>query len=316
MDLPSAAEALMQQAADPHLPAVAKVEGLPYPRVGGGKVRELFDVGDALLMIATDRISAFDVVLPDPIPGKGIILTELSRSWFARMAGVVRNHLLDDQPGRRQALLGERPELAVRSLIVERVKPLPVEAVVRGYLAGSGWKDYRTTGTLFGEPLPAGLRESERLPEAHFTPTTKAGTGQHDEPLGFSAMGDLLGTELATRVRDVSLALYREASAIAERAGILLADTKFEFGLAADGELVLIDEVLTPDSSRWWPADQYRPGGPQPSFDKQFVRDYLDTVPGWNKTAPAPRLPEPVIEGTRRRYLEAWERLAAATTAG
>ena len=309
------AEAMYERAADPALPAVATVEGLPYPRMGGGKVRELFDLGDAYLMVATDRISAFDVVLPDPIPGKGIILTELSRSWFDRTARVVPNHLLDDQPGRRAALLGHRPELALRSLIVRKLRPLPVEAVVRGYLAGSGWKNYRQTGQLFGQAVPADLRESDRLPEAMFTPTSKAGQGQHDEPMTWAETQALLGNVIAGQVRDLSLALYTEAAAVAERAGILLADTKFEFGLGPDGEVVLIDEVLTPDSSRWWPADQYRAGGPQPSFDKQFVRDYLETLADWNKTAPGPRLPEPVINGTRRRYLEAWERLAAAAAA-
>lgn len=311
-EIPYSDAALMALAKDPALAAVATVEGLPYPRVGGGKVRELFDLGDALLMVATDRISAFDVVLPDPIPGKGIVLTGLSRSWFRRTAQVMRNHLLPDQPARLQALLGDRPELAVRSLVVEKLRPVPVEAVVRGYLAGSGWKDYRETGTLFGIEMPAGLHESDRLPEPVFTPTTKAPGGKHDEPLDFAAMCGQLGAEVATAVRDRALALYREAAAVAERAGIILADTKFEFGRNAAGELVLIDEVLTPDSSRWWPADVYRPGGPQPSFDKQFVRDYLETVPGWNKTAPGPSLPEAVIAGTRQRYIEAWERLAAA----
>ncbi len=291
-------------------PALTTVEGLPYRRAGSGKVRELFDLGDELLMVATDRLSAFDVVLPDGIPGKGVILTQLSRFWFERTGDILPNHLVPDHDRRLAELLPHQPGLAARSMLVRKLKPLPIEAVVRGYLAGSGWKDYRATGQLAGHTLPAGLRESERLPQPLFTPSTKAALGAHDEPLTEAQAAELLGPRFE-EVRSAALALYRRGSELAAKAGIILADTKFEFGTDATGRLHLIDEALTPDSSRYWPLDGYAPGRSQPSFDKQFTRDWLETQP-WDKKPPAPRLPREVAEGTRDRYWTALERLTQA----
>ncbi len=278
-------------------------------KLNSGKVREIFDLGDHLLLVATDRLSAFDVVLPDPIPYKGIVLTQLSKFWFDQVAaeGLVAHHLVsvnvDDLPPSVQPY---RHLLAGRSTLARRCRPLPIECVVRGYLAGSGWKEYRTIGSVCGIRLPAGLRESEELPEPLFTPATKAVTG-HDENITFERAVELVGAEVAHQVRDYSLRLYAMARDYARSRGIIICDTKFEFGMD-DSQLVLIDEVLTPDSSRFWPADRYAPGRPQESFDKQFVRDYLETL-DWDKTPPGPQLPPQIIEATSQRYLEAFRRL-------
>jgi phosphoribosylaminoimidazole-succinocarboxamide synthase len=285
--------------------------------VRSGKVRDIYALDDErLLLVASDRISAFDVVLPTPIPDKGRVLTGLARYWFAETAaaGLMPNHLLaTDAAALPDGYADERAadELRGRMMVCRRAQPLPVELIVRGYLAGSGWKDYGRTGAVCGIPLPAGLRESERLPEPLFTPSTKAETG-HDENISFDAMVELVGAALAERARDLSLALYRFAAARAESAGIIVADTKFEFGLLPDGQLLLIDEVLTPDSSRFWDVTDYQPGRAQASYDKQFVRDWLETQP-WDKTAPGPELPAEVVDGTRRRYVEAFERISGGS---
>ncbi len=277
---------------------------LHLPLVHRGKVRDLYEVdGGRLLMVATDRLSAFDVVLPNPIPGKGRILTELSRFWFAKMAPIVRNHLADGAPEDVVAP-EEREVVRGRSLLVWRVRPLPVEAIVRGYLAGSAWKEYRQAGTVSGIPLPAGLVEAAPLPEPLFTPSTKAAVGEHDEPLRAGEIERLLGAERAAEVRRVSLRLYEEAATYALSRGIIIADTKFEFGVDGDGALVLIDEVLTPDSSRFWPKAGYRPGTSPESYDKQYVRDYLESI-GWDKKAPGPVLPDEVVRRTSAKYAEA-----------
>ncbi|RMG29276.1 MAG: phosphoribosylaminoimidazolesuccinocarboxamide synthase [Gammaproteobacteria bacterium] len=286
---------------------------LPSLRLlGRGKVRDLYEIdADHLLMVTTDRLSAFDVVLPDPIPGKGAVLTAISRFWFERMAHIVPNHLADLP---LEAVLpdpAERAQVEGRALVVRRMQPLPVEAIVRGYLIGSGWKDYQRTGRVCGIELPAGLRLADRLPEPLFTPSTKAAVGAHDENIDFEKTVELLGRERAEAVREVSLRIYREATAHARARGILIADTKFEFGLDRDGSLVLIDELLTPDSSRFWPADRYRPGISPPSFDKQYVRDYLETL-DWDKRPPGPHLPPEVIEKTAEKYREALRRLTGA----
>jgi phosphoribosylaminoimidazole-succinocarboxamide synthase len=267
-----------------------------------GKVRDIYDLGDKLLIVATDRLSAFDVILPTPIPDKGRVLTQLSLFWFDLLEDVIPNHVLSasEFPAPFDA---HRDELAERSMVVRKTKPLPVECVVRGYVSGSGWKDYVATGKICGLVLPAGLQESDRLPVPIFTPSTKALAG-HDDNISFEKVIAMIGEELATRVRAISIALYQRAAAYAEARGILLADTKFEFGLL-DGELLWIDEALTPDSSRFWPAAQYRPGGPQPSYDKQFVRDYLERI-RWPKSPPGPELPAEVVSATREKYLEAF----------
>jgi len=270
-----------------------------------GKVRDLYEFGDRLLIIATDRLSAFDVVLPTPIPDKGRVLTQLSLFWFERLRDVVPNHVLSSSEFPEE-LAAYREQLEGRSMLVRRTQPVPIECVVRGYLAGSGWKDYRATGKVCGIALPAGLRESERLPQAIFTPATKATSG-HDENISFDEAAARIGGSLVERLRAISLELYRRAAAHAEPRGILLADTKFEFGLLS-GEPIWIDEALTPDSSRFWPADGYTPGRPQPSFDKQYVRDYLERT-GWSKQPPAPELPAEVVAGTRSKYREAYRRL-------
>jgi phosphoribosylaminoimidazole-succinocarboxamide synthase len=267
-----------------------------------GKVRDIYDAGDKLLIVATDRLSAFDVILPTPIPDKGRVLTQVSLFWFNLLRDVVPNHVLSgtEFPAMFDAY---REELAGRSMLVRKTAPLPIECVVRGYVSGSGWKDYGATGKICGIALPTGLRESDRLPEPLFTPATKAATG-HDENISFQRAAELIGPERADQVRDISLEIYRRAAAYAEPRGILLADTKFEFGLLND-ELIWIDEALTPDSSRFWPAAQYKPGGPQPSFDKQFVRDYLESI-HWPKTPPGPELPPEVVSATRGKYREAY----------
>jgi phosphoribosylaminoimidazole-succinocarboxamide synthase len=271
-----------------------------------GKVRDIYDLGDKLLIVATDRLSAFDVVLPTPIPDKGRVLTQLSLFWFNLLKDVVPNHVLSatDFPAPFDS---HKDDLAGRSMVVRKAQPLPIECVVRGYVSGSGWKDYCATGKICGLALPAGLRESDRLPQPIFTPATKAVVG-HDENVSFEQAASLVGNELAERVRAISLEIYRRASAYAEPRGILLADTKFEFGLVYN-DLMWIDEALTPDSSRFWPAAQYKPGGPQPSFDKQFVRDYLERSQ-WSKTPPGPELPPEVVAATRVKYREAYQILA------
>jgi len=267
-----------------------------------GKVRDIYDLGDKLLIVATDRLSAFDVILPTPIPDKGRVLTQLSLFWFDLLRDVIPNHVLSatEFP---PPFAAHRDELAGRSMLVRKTRPLPIECVVRGYVSGSGWKDYRATGKICGIALPPGLRESDRLPEPIFTPATKAATG-HDENISFERAASLIGNERARQVREVSLEIYGRAAEYAEPRGILLGDTKFEFGVLND-ELMWIDEALTPDSSRFWPAAQYKPGGPQPSFDKQFVRDYLESV-RWPKTPPGPELPAEVVAATRAKYREAY----------
>ncbi|MGC1906902.1 MAG: phosphoribosylaminoimidazolesuccinocarboxamide synthase [Candidatus Acidiferrum sp.] len=276
-----------------------------------GKVRDIYDIGDTLLIVASDRLSAFDVVLPTGIPDKGRVLTQLSLFWFDLLRDVIPNHVLSATEFPEQ-FLPYRDELAGRSMVVRKTQPLPIECVVRGYVSGSGWKDYRVSGKICGIDLPNGLRESDRLPEPIFTPATKAVTG-HDENISFEQAAGLIGKELAERVREVSLEIYSRAAKYAEPRGILLADTKFEFGLlpTADGgkDLIWIDEALTPDSSRFWPASQYEPGGPQPSFDKQFVRDYLERIQ-WSKTPPGPELPPEVVAVTSEKYREAYRILA------
>jgi phosphoribosylaminoimidazole-succinocarboxamide synthase len=281
-----------------------------------GKVRDLYDAGrvegrDALLFVATDRISAFDCVMPNGIPRKGEVLTQISLFWFEKLRGLVSNHLITADVARYpQPFRQEEELLRGRSMLVRKARMIPVECVVRGYLAGSGWKDYRTSGSLCGISLPAGLRESDRLPEPLFTPATKAPSG-HDINIPFAEVEKIAGSTLAKKMRDLSLALYQQASEWAESRGIIIADTKFELGLIGDEgneELILADEALTPDSSRFWPRDGYVPGGPQPSFDKQFVRDYLETL-DWNKQQPAPELPAAVVERTSEKYLEAYRLL-------
>ncbi|MCW0369473.1 phosphoribosylaminoimidazolesuccinocarboxamide synthase [Xanthomonas sacchari] len=285
-----------------------------------GKVRDVFDIprerlpadappGDYLLMVATDRLSAFDVVLPDPIPGKGEMLCQVSNFWFKKTEHLMPNHLTGIDVA---AVLPEGVDKALyakRAVVTRKLKPVPVEAIARGYLIGSGWKDYQRTGKVSGIELPDGLRQAEKLAEPIFTPSTKAAVGDHDENIDFDAMVKTVGAELAERVRDATLRIYRFAADFAAERGILLADTKFEFGTDADGRLYIMDEMLTPDSSRYWPADQYEVGTSPPSYDKQFVRDYLETL-DWGKTAPGPRLPQQVIDRTRAKYAEALQRLA------
>jgi phosphoribosylaminoimidazole-succinocarboxamide synthase len=276
-------------------------------KLRSGKVREIFDLGDRLLLVATDRISAFDVIMPNGIPRKGAVLTQISHFWFEKFAALVPNHLLakanDPLPSNLQPFT---PQLAQRSMIVKKAKPLAIECIVRGYLSGSGWKEYKQSKTVCGIALPAGLTESAELPEPIFTPSTKAEAG-HDENISFDEAKKIVGEDLASQARDLSLKIYRAGRDYARQRGIIIADTKFEFGLS-DGKLILIDEVMTPDSSRFWPADQYQPGKGQPSFDKQFVRDYLETL-DWNKTPPGPTLPDEVVSKTTAKYLEAYERL-------
>lgn len=270
-----------------------------------GKVRDIFDLGDQLLIVATDRLSAFDVVMPTPIPDKGRVLTQLSLFWFDLLQNVVPNHVIsaDSFPTPFDRYRGQ---LAGRSMLVRKTQPLPIECVVRGYLSGSGWKEYQATGEVCGIPLPSGLLESAKLPEPIFTPATKAATG-HDENISFQRAAKMIGTPLAEKARALSLAIYRRASEYAAPRGVILADTKFEFGML-NGELIWIDEALTPDSSRFWPASAYSPGGPQPSFDKQFVRDYLERI-RWPKTPPGPELPPDVVAATRAKYREAYRLL-------
>ena len=293
------------------MPTILHQSSLPGMNlIHRGKVRDVYALSaEELLIVATDRLSAFDVVLPDPIPGKGEMLCQISNFWFERSAHLFPNHLTG------KAVAGVLPAgtdaglYARRSVVAKRLKPVPVEAIARGYLIGSGWKDYQATGTLCGITLPAGLRQAEQLPQPIFTPSTKAAAGSHDENIGFDQVVALVGADMAERVRAATLDIYTFAAAYALQRGIIIADTKFEFGTDADGTLYVMDEMLTPDSSRFWPADQYRVGSSPPSYDKQFVRDYLETL-DWNKQAPGPKLPAAVIEGTAAKYAEALKRLA------
>ena len=278
------------------------------PRIGRGKVRDIYAVdGDKMMIVVTDRLSAFDVVLPDPIPDKGRVLTELANFWFEKLGHVVPNHLTGIDPESVVKGAGEKEQVRGRAIVVKKLKPLPVEAVVRGYLIGSGWKDYQATGAVCGIQLAKGLKQAQKLPEPIFTPATKADSG-HDENISFERMCEIIGKDAGGKMKDISIRLYKEASEFAATKGIIIADTKFEFGLDSRDELVLIDEVLTADSSRFWPADQYQVGMSPPSYDKQFVRDYLETL-DWDKTPPAPRLPADVILRTSAKYREALEKL-------
>ena len=291
-----------------------KTQDLPgIPKVGQGKVRELFEIDGHLLMVATDRISAFDVILPNAIPHKGKVLTQLSAFWFERLEGMVDHHLVSVQVDEFPAPLQPfREELAGRSMLVRKCTPLPIECVVRGYLAGSGWAEYRQSETICGSRLPSGLVESAELPEPIFTPATKATNG-HDENISFDRAAQIIGPELAEQVRDLSLRIYNRAREYALEKGIIICDTKFEFGMEGS-RLLLIDEVLTPDSSRFWPADEFEPGKSQPSFDKQFIRDFLETL-DWDKAPPGPELPSSIVEATSQRYLEAYRLLTGKNLA-
>lgn len=292
--------------------ALMAVDGLPFPKIATGKVREIFDLGDHLLIIATDRLSAFDVVMPNGVPGKGVLLTQISLWWFTRAASIMPTHLPPDHAAAVLAALGpQHAHLAPRSMLVRKLRPLPVEAIVRGYLAGSGWKEYKKTGAILDHVLPAGLLESSPLPAPVFTPSTKAVEG-HDENITGARCAEILGAAIFEKVKTASLALYALGAHVAAQAGLILADTKFEFGTDASGNLFLIDEVLTPDSSRYWPQKGYVPGKSQPSFDKQFVRDWLEAQP-WGKTkkAPGPALPSEVVAHTRELYLDALAQLLA-----
>ena len=285
--------------------AQTNIRGLTL--LGRGKVRDIYDLGNELLIVATDRISCFDVVLPTPIPEKGRILTALSHFWFEKTKNIIPNQL---SKTKLADVVKDKNDLEIlrgRTTIAKKAKPLPVEAIVRGYISGSAWEEYKKGGTVCGEKTQTGLLESSRFPEPIFTPSTKAEQGAHDENIPFSKMADILGKELAQKVKDASIAIYNEAASYALKRGIIIADTKFEFGIL-DNQLILIDEVLTPDSSRFWPMDGYKPGKSQPSFDKQFVRDYLLSLK-WNKTPPAPELPEDIVEQTTKKYKEALERL-------
>ncbi len=291
--------------------AVTQIDGLPFKHLASGKVREIYDLGDALLLTATDRLSAFDVILPDGIPGKGAILTQMSNWWFAQIQSVIPNHLLPDQAGEFARRGVTSRDLQLRSMIVRKLKPLTIECIVRGYLVGSGWSSYQKTGDVCGIKLPAGLRQADRLPEPIFTPTTKAPKGQHDEPINDAQGAAAVGAALYEKVKATSLALYKFGHDRAKKAGMILADTKFEFGTDAAGNLFLIDEVLTPDSSRYWPAESYAPNQSPPSYDKQFVRDHLLAIK-WNQQPPAPRLPAEVITRTQEKYLAALKNLLGA----
>ncbi len=276
--------------------------------IGRGKVRDLYDLGEYLLIVATDRLSAFDVIMPQGIPHKGRVLTQISAFWFERTADLIANHVVtlkvEDYP---EVCRPYREQLAGRSMLVQKTQPLPIECVVRGFLSGSGWLEYKESGSVCGLKLPRGLMESDKLPEPIFTPATKAETGQHDENISFERTAQIVGRERAEQLREHSIRIYQCARAIAEERGVIIADTKMEFGIR-DGKLILIDELLTPDSSRFWPRASYKPGGSQPSFDKQFVRDYLLSLK-WNKQPPAPNLPEEVVRVTSEKYLEAYEKL-------
>jgi len=287
--------------------ALLQVGGLPYPKAASGKVREIYELDEHYLIVSTDRMSAFDVILPTGIPGKGIILTQLSLWWFERTSEIAPNHLGSDHEEQLRQVLAGHEALVPRAMLVRKLEPFPVEAVVRGYLSGSAWVQYRESGQVHGHVLPAGLRRNEQLPEPLFTPTTKAKQG-HDEPLTEAQAAAILGEENYRRVKSSALEIYRMGTEEAGRSGLILADTKFEFGHDRHGQVYLIDEVLTPDSSRYWPRDGYEPGRPQASYDKQIVRDYLESLE-WDKTPPGPELPEEVVVQTQERYLNALERL-------
>jgi phosphoribosylaminoimidazole-succinocarboxamide synthase len=290
--------------------AVTNIDGLPFPRIASGKVREIFDLGDALLLTATDRLSAFDVILPDGIPGKGAILTQISNWWFAQTRGIIQNHLLPDQSGEFARRGIKDRDLQLRSMIVRKLKTVPIECVARGYLVGSGWSSYQKTGEVCGIKLPAGLRQADRLPQPIFTPTTKAPKGQHDEAIDDAQGAKIVGQARYDRIKALTLQLYQFGHDRAKQAGMILADTKFEFGTDAEGNLWLIDEVLTPDSSRYWPAESYAPNQSPPSYDKQFVRDHLLAIK-WDQKPPAPKLPADVIQKTQEKYLAALRNLLA-----
>jgi phosphoribosylaminoimidazole-succinocarboxamide synthase len=276
-----------------------------------GKVRDIYELGDMLLIVATDRISAFDVVMPNPIPDKGRILTQISKFWFKKTEPIIANHIISTEiPEYPEALKPYAHILEGRSMLVRKAKPLPIECIVRGYISGSGWKSYKESGTICGIKLPSGLVESEKLPEPIFTPSTKEEGGRHDINIDFEGAASIIGKDVADKVREVSIALYMRGLEVADPRGIVIADTKFEFGLC-NGELILIDEILTPDSSRFWPKDTYNPGGPQNSFDKQYLRDYLLSL-NWDQKPPAPELPQEVIDNTRTKYMEALNRLTAS----
>ncbi len=288
--------------------AVTSIDHVRFPRIASGKVREIFDLGDALLLVATDRLSAFDVVLPDGIPGKGTILTQMSNWWFAQTAGLIQNHLLPNQAAEFAKRGLDDRDLQLRSMIVRKLKTVPIECVARGYLIGSGWSSYQKTGDVCGIKLPEGLRQADKLPAPIFTPTTKAPKGQHDEPINDAQGAAIVGQALYDKLKATSLALYQFGHDRAKQAGMILADTKFEFGTDAQGNVWLIDEVLTPDSSRYWPADSYAPNQSPPSYDKQFVRDHLLAIK-WDQQPPAPRLPAEVIARTQEKYLAALKNL-------
>ena len=276
--------------------------------VNRGKVRDIYDLGEYLLLVTTDRISAFDVIMNEGIPHKGFVLTQISKFWFEQMADIIPNHIVATEVSDFPAVTHQyRDQLEGRSMLVKKAKPLPVECIVRGYVSGSGWKEYQQTGSICGISLPAGLVESQQLPEPIFTPSTKAELGEHDENIPFSKVVDLCGQEIAETISNTTLEIYKRARALADTKGIIIADTKFEFGIFED-RVIWIDEALTPDSSRFWPKDLYRPGGPQPSFDKQFLRDYLETL-DWGKKAPAPPLPEEIVRKTGEKYIEALYRI-------
>lgn len=280
--------------------------------IARGKVRDIYDLGETLLLVTSDRISAFDVIMNEPIPDKGFVLTQISAFWFRQMEDIVKNHIISIDAAEYPAVCQPYAEqLKGRSMLVKKAKPLPVECIVRGYVSGSGWKDYNSTGAICGIQLPAGLKESDRLPEPIFTPSTKAELGTHDENISFEQMVGQCGRELAEQARDYTLRIYTRARELAGEKGIIIADTKFEFGVY-DGELIIIDECMTPDSSRFWPKDRYQPGGPQPSFDKQFLRDYLETL-DWGKAAPAPPLPAEIVAKTAEKYREALFRITGIT---
>ncbi len=289
-------------------PVVMQTDFPDLKLVNRGKVREIYDLGEHLLMVTSDRISAFDVIMGQGIPCKGEVLNTFSKFWFEKMTDIIPNHIVstdvDDFPATTHKY---RAQLEGRSMLVKKAKPLPVECIVRGYISGSGWKEYKKAGTICGIPLPAGLKESQILPQTIFTPSTKAEIGEHDENISFEETVRLIGRDMAEKVRDISIAIYERARAYADEKGIIIADTKFEFGMM-DGELIWIDEALSPDSSRFWPKDQYQPGGPQMSFDKQFLRDYLETL-DWGKVAPPPPLPDEIVAKTSEKYREALFRL-------
>ena len=278
--------------------------------VNQGKVRDIYDLGEHLLIVTSDRISAFDVIMQEGIPQKGYVLTQISKFWFEQMKDLIPNHLISTEVNDFPAITHQyRDQLEGRSMLTKKASPLPVECIVRGYISGSGWKEYQQQGSVCGIQLPAGLVQSDKLPETLFTPSTKAELGEHDENISFAQAAKLCGQEIAEQVRDISIKIYERARELADTKGIIIADTKFEFGML-DGQLIWIDEAMTPDSSRFWPKDQYQPGGAQPSFDKQFLRDYLETL-DWNKTAPAPKLPAEIIQKTSEKYLEALKQLTA-----